>query len=83
MGAEPIFDTVIDPTMEVPEHRVYMGRERVAEKVVFRFEPACGKVLRLARERHRQAAGRVARHRGPAHVQPIVKAQLHLRTELP
>ncbi|KPX72220.1 Unknown protein sequence [Pseudomonas syringae pv. maculicola] len=83
MGAEPVVDAVVDPAVEHPEHRVHVRRERVGEKVVFRLEPALGEVIRAACHRHRLAIGRVARHRGPAHVQPVVQLQLDLRAELP
>ncbi|MCY1441580.1 hypothetical protein D9M71_579000 [compost metagenome] len=78
MSAEPVFQAIVDPAVEMPEHRVHMGRERIAEEVVFRRIPARGKVRRIAGERHWLAVGRVARHRGPAHVQPVMQAQFDL-----
>src|SRR5690606_26101828 len=72
-----------DPAMEIPEHRVHMRRERVAEKVVLRRVPTTGEVRRVAGKRYRGAVGRVPWHRGPAHVQPIVQPQLDLRAKLP
>ncbi|MND75343.1 hypothetical protein D3C80_669560 [compost metagenome] len=83
MGAVPVLDAVIDPAVKAPEHRIHMGRERVAEKVVFCSVPAPGKIGRITGKRHRRAVDRIARHRGPAHVQPIVQVHFQLRAERP
>ena len=82
MGTEPVFNTVVDPAMKVPEHRVHVGRKRVAQEVVFRSEPASRKVGRVSRQGSGCAIGRVAGHRSPAHVQPIMQAQFYFGTKL-
>ncbi|MNS39324.1 hypothetical protein D3C72_716020 [compost metagenome] len=82
VGAEPVFDAIIDPAVETPEHRVHVRGKRVAEKVVFRRIPARGKICLIARHRHRNVVGRIPRHRRPAHVQPVVQTQFDFRTEL-
>mgnify|MGYP001614539427 CR=1 FL=1 len=50
MGAKPVFDAVVDPAMEVPEHWVDVGGKRIAKKVVFGRIPTRGKVRRVAGE---------------------------------
>ena len=43
---------------------------------------SAGKVRWYPVAHHRRAVGRIASHRSPAHMQPVVHAQLHLRAEL-
>ncbi len=82
VGAIPVLDAVVDPAVERPEHRIHMGGKRVAEEVVLRAEPARGEIGRKTVGHDRGAVGGVPRHRGPAHVQPVMHAQFQLRTEL-
>ena len=82
VGTKPVLQTIIDPAMKPPEHRVDVRRKRVAQKIVFRHVPACREVCRIPRQGHRRAVGGVTWHRRPAHVQPVMQAQLYLRAEL-
>ncbi|MCY1421118.1 hypothetical protein D9M71_367630 [compost metagenome] len=81
VGAEPVFQAVVDPAVEGPEHRVHMGGEGISQVVVLRAEPARREVHRVAVEDHRRAIGRITGDRRPAHVQPVVHAQFQLRAE--